>query len=335
MSQCTLPPLITIAIPTYNRMEILSVTLDNLALQEGFHDADLEIVISDNASTTDPTPMLRAFEQQHERPLVLHRNARNEGIDGNIHRVAELASGQFILFMSDDDILLPGTLNRLKELVRDRSDLLFCFMNGYPFRGRFEATYMAPPIIPLDKDLVTRDKDQLIAAIGVWSTFLSAFFVRREAWIGIADRACFIGTDIYLTHVLFRLLAASPEGLKIVTAQCLVAARDNFTGNFRIVHAFGQHFPRLLLVDAPTMGYSHGVMRAVLRRTVRDSLPSMVLQLRMGVRARNLTVSEIFILLRYTWREPAAWTRMMPMALLPRPIIRLLSHVRNRWYGRN
>ncbi|PTT81528.1 hypothetical protein DBR42_18010, partial [Pelomonas sp. HMWF004] len=320
-------------IPTYDRLEILTETLDTLALQDGFHDADLEIVVSDNASPTDPTPMLRAFEQRHGRPLILHRNDSNKGIDGNIHQVADLATGRYILFMSDDDILLPGTLRKLQALVRQQPDLLFCFMNGCPFRGRFDPARMAPPIIPLHQDLMTRSKDELIGTIGVWSTFVSAFFVKRDAWIGVADRTRFIGTDIYLTHVLFRLLAASPQGLKMATAERLVAARDNFTGSFRIAHAFGLHFMKLLLEDAPALGYSPAVMRAVKRRTLRDTLPSMVLQLRMGARPRNLGLAEIAVLLRYTWWEAAAWTRMMPMVLLPRPVLRGLSWMRRRLRG--
>lgn len=326
-------PLITIAIPTYNRIDTLTETLDQLARQEGFQDADLEIVVSDNASPVDPTPMLREFEHRHGRPLVLHRNATNEGIDGNIHRVGELASGRYILFMSDDDVLLPGTLRRLQAMVREQPDLLFCFVNGFSFRGTYDPAFRAPPIIELDRELVTRSNDTFIEAIGVWSTFLSAFFVERQAWLGVPERTRYLGTDIYLTHVLFRLLAAQPQRTKIVTADALIAARDAFTGSYRIFHAFGLHFMRLLLKQAPGLGFSQAVIGKVKNRTMRDTLPSMILRVRMGGNPRSLTLKEFWQLLRYTWWEPIAWTYMLPLMLMPRLGLDALRWLRRRLRG--
>lgn len=326
-------PLITIAIPTYNRIDTLTATLDELARQEGFHDTDLEVVISDNASPVDPTPMLREFERRHGRSLVLHRNASNEGIDGNIHRVGELATGRYILFMSDDDVLLPGTLRRLQAIVREQPDLLFCFVNGYSFRGAYDPAFRGPPIIKLDRPLVTRSNDALLQTIGVWSTFLSAFFVDRQAWIDVPDRTRHLGTDIYLTHVLLRLLSSQPDRTKIVTAEALVAARDAFTGNYRMFHAFGLHFMKLLLKQAPSLGFSHETVSVVKRRTMRDTLPSMILIVRMGSLPRALTLTEHGQLLRYTWWEPIAWVRILPLMLLPRAGLDALRWLRRRTRG--
>lgn len=323
-------PLITIAIPTYNRFETLTETLNELARQEGFHDADVEIVISDNASPVDPTPMLREFERRHGRALVVHRNASNEGIDGNIHRVGELATGRYILFMSDDDVLLPGTLRRLQALTRNHPDLLFCFANGYSFRGTYDPAFRAAPIIKIDRTLVTRSNDALLETIGVWSTFLSAFFVDRQAWVGVPERTRYLGTDIYLTHVLLRLLAAQPGRTKIVTAEALVAVRDAFTGSYRMFHAFGLHFMKLLIEQAPGLGFSPATIAAVKRRTMRDTLPSMILIVRMGAKPRSLTLSEHGELLHYTWWEPTAWIRMLPLMLLPQAALNGLRWLRRR-----
>ncbi|MBT8547954.1 glycosyltransferase family 2 protein [Polynucleobacter paneuropaeus] len=321
-------PLITIAIPTYNRLEILSNTLALLAKQDGFYDDDVEIVISDNCSPIDPTPMLREFEKSHGRPVVIHRNIANEGIDGNIHRVADLASGYYILFMSDDDILLPGTLRRMKILVRENPDLLFCFMNCYPFRECFDPLKMVPPIIKIDQTLVTQSNDRFVETIGIWSTFVSAFFVERLAWINIQDRTRFIGTDIYLTHVLFRLLSEGSQRIKVVTAEPLIAARDAFTGSFRIAHAFGFNFMRLLLEDAPLLGFSKRTMRAIKLNVMHKSLPTMILMIRLGPQPRALIFQEFQLLLRYTWWEPVAWLRMLPLMILPISTLRILGRLR-------
>lgn len=328
-------PLITIAIPTYNRLAILQETLELLATQEGFHDPDVEIVISDNASPTDPIPVLEDFQRRHGRPLKLHRNVRNEGIDGNIHRVAEIATGRYILFMSDDDILLPGALRKLQQMVRMQQDLLFCFVNGVSFRERYVPGTEEAPIIRLNNAVHTRSKDEFIETIWIFSTFLSSFFVDRRAWIGVADRENYIGTDIYLTHVLYRLLAQHKDRPKIVTAERLIAARMEYTGSFRIFHAFGLHFMKLLCEDAPRLGFSAKALRAIKLRTIKTGLPPMILLVRRGKNPRWLSWRELNLLFRYTWQEPQAWLYMLPLVLLPgRAIDGLLAlkrGIRNMW----
>lgn len=327
-------PLITIAIPTYNRVAILQDTLDLLALQDGFHDPHIEIVVSDNASPIDPTPMLEAFQARHGKALVLHRNAANLGIDGNIHQVAELARGRYVLFMSDDDILLPGTLRRLERMVGERPDLLFCFVNGFPFSGTYVPHAVAPPIIRIGETLVTRSADEFVETVWVWATFLSAFFVDRRAWAGVADRERHIGTDIYLTHVLYRLLAQQPGRTKVVTAEPLIAARMEYTGSFRIFFAFGLHFMKLVCEDAPRLGFSARALRAVKVRTIKAGLPPMVMMVRRGKQPRRLSWPEIRMLLRYTWWEPTAWLYLLPLVVLPRSVLDGLLSLKRRLFPR-
>lgn len=327
-------PLITIAIPTYNRLAILKDTLELLALQEGFHDPTVEIIISDNASPVDPRPMLEEFQRAHSRKLVLHRNTSNEGIDGNIHRVADLATGRYVLFMSDDDILLPNTLRRLQQMVCTQTDLLFCFVNGFPFTGIYSPDKTAPPIIKINSTLQTRSADEFIETVWVWSTFLSAFFVERRAWLGVVDRQRYIGTDIYLTHVLYRLLAQQRGRTKIVTAEPLVAARMEYTGSFRIFFAFGVHFMKLLCEDAPRLGFSARTLRAIKIRTMKAGLPPMILMVRRGPKPRRLSWQELGMLFRYTWWEPVAWLYMLPLIVLPRSAINGLIALKHRLRGR-
>jgi abequosyltransferase len=310
-------PLITIAIPTFNRLETLRDTLEILSTQDGFFDSEVEIVISDNASPVDPTSMLLAFQEKHGRPLILHRNLSNGGIDGNIHRVAEMATGRYVLFMSDDDILLPGTLRKLQQMVQNESGLLFCFVNAFPFSGSYVAGMDAPAIIKIDDQISTTSNDEFIEAIWIWATFLSSFFVERTAWISVKNREQYIGTDIYLTHVLYRLLSDGRDRLKVVTAERLVAARMEYTGSFRIFHAFGLHFMKLLCEDAPRLGFSKKALRAVKLRTIKEGLPPMIMMVRCGLKPRRLSLGELGILFKYTWMEPLTFIYLLPLVVLP------------------
>lgn len=311
-------PLISIAIPTYNRSAILGDTLKALGDHPEFLHPDIELVISDNASSDDTGAVVAAFAARTGKPVVYHRNTTNLGIDGNIHAVSQLASGRYLLLMSDDDFLRPGALSRLTGLVAQTPDLLFCFANGGSFSGNYDPSASLPTLVPLASTLITRDIDEIVRTIWIWSTFISAFFVERQAWIAVREQPSFIGTDIYLTHVLFRVLSGNRGRTCIVTAEQLTAARMEYTGSFRIFHAFGNSFMRLLCVDAPQLGFEHAALRGVKLATIRKGLPPMVLMVRRGQKPRWLNVQEWRMLFRYTWWEPSAWLYLMPICLLPR-----------------
>jgi abequosyltransferase len=52
-------PILTIAIPTYNRDFILSKALDNLLPQLSIYEDDIELIISDNASTDNTQEVIK------------------------------------------------------------------------------------------------------------------------------------------------------------------------------------------------------------------------------------------------------------------------------------
>lgn len=321
-------PLISIAIPTYNRAAVLTDTLSALAAHPELMGDDVELVISDNASTDSTPEVIRDFSARTGKVVRYGRNATNLGIDGNIHAVSRLATGRYLLLMSDDDFLKPGALTRLVELVRQHPDLLFCFANGGSFTGKYDPAATLPSLIQIPETLVTQNPDAVLQTIWIWSTFISAFFVDRAAWVGVPDQHRFIGSDIYLTHVLYRVLAGHRGRTCVVTAEQLSAARMEYTGSFRIFHAFGNSFLGLVCDEAPRLGIGKAAMRAVKLTTIQKGLPPMVLMVRCGLKARRLTWLEWRLLFRHTWWEPTAWAYLLPICLLPQSGIEALMRLK-------
>jgi glycosyltransferase involved in cell wall biosynthesis len=321
-------PLISIAIPTYNRAAVLADTLNALATHPELRGDDVELVISDNASTDATAEVIRDFSARTGKAVRFGRNERNLGIDGNIHAVSHLATGRYLLLMSDDDFLKPGALTRLSTLVREHPDLLFCFANGGSFSGPYDPAATLPSLIQIPDTMVTQDPDAVLQTIWIWSTFISAFFVDRQAWVGVPDQQRFIGSDIYLTHVLYRVLASHRGRTCVVTADQLSAARMEYTGSFRIFHAFGNSFLGLVCDEAPRLGLGKAAMRAIKLATIRKGLPPMILMVRRGLKPRRLTWMEWRLLFRHTWWEPAAWAYLLPICLLPQSGIEALMRLK-------
>lgn len=104
-------PKVTVAIPTYNRASLLKECLE-VVLRQTFQ--DFEVIVSDNCSPDDTTETVRAFSDPRIR---YYRNESNLGAFANMNRCLELARGEYITIMHDDDIYMPRFLEQEVRLL--------------------------------------------------------------------------------------------------------------------------------------------------------------------------------------------------------------------------
>lgn len=108
-------PTITIVIPTYKRANLLKEAIDSALNQFDF--ADYEILIVDNnPERGDDTEMLLKKYAHHQ--IVYYKNQVNIGMFGNWNRCIELARTPYIVYLHDDDLLLPDTLKSLYDCLQ-------------------------------------------------------------------------------------------------------------------------------------------------------------------------------------------------------------------------
>lgn len=101
----------TIAIPVYNRKDLILRALDSALAQDM---PDLEILVVDNCSTDGTWEVLQTYTDSR---LRLARNERNLGLFGNFNRCLNLAQGKYLRFLCSDDTLVPGCLRREIEIM--------------------------------------------------------------------------------------------------------------------------------------------------------------------------------------------------------------------------
>jgi glycosyltransferase involved in cell wall biosynthesis len=127
----------------YNGERHLREALDSLLAQNV---GDLELVISDNAST-DETPAICAEYAARDDRVRYTRNSTNIGAAANFNRVFELCSGKYFMWGSDDDIWDPrfarACIDRLEgapNAVMCTSQIVFIDEDGRPKPGlRYES----------------------------------------------------------------------------------------------------------------------------------------------------------------------------------------------------
>jgi len=117
-----LDPLISICIPVYNGGAYLSACLDTV-LAQSF--ADYEIIVVDDGSTDDSAALIETYRQNHPA-IRCYQNEKNLGLVGNWNRCLELANGQWIKFVFQDDLLAPDCLHKLMQAAADSQALVVC-----------------------------------------------------------------------------------------------------------------------------------------------------------------------------------------------------------------
>jgi GT2 family glycosyltransferase len=97
-------PAVTVCIPTYNRRNLLASSLQSVRDQSL---QNVEIIVSDNASTDDTGDYVRSLNDPRVR---YDRLEENIGLFGNLSRCLRLGSGKYRVMLPDDDLMLPGNL---------------------------------------------------------------------------------------------------------------------------------------------------------------------------------------------------------------------------------
>lgn len=105
-------PTFSIVITTYNRARIVRRCIDS-CLAQSFE--DFEIVVVDDGSSDDTAALLAKQYDDPRLRLVAHES--NRGINPSRHTGASNARGAWVVVIDSDDELLPGALERLRELI--------------------------------------------------------------------------------------------------------------------------------------------------------------------------------------------------------------------------
>lgn len=108
--------LVSVCIPTYNGSKYLSACLES-ALAQTY--GNLEIVVVDDCSNDATVEIAREYSRQDSRVKV-HECHRNFGLVGNWNRCLDLASGAWIKFLFQDDLIKPECVEALLKLATSR-----------------------------------------------------------------------------------------------------------------------------------------------------------------------------------------------------------------------
>lgn len=268
-------PLLTIAVPTYNRSAHLAFLLGTLERELRSLDGAIEVLVSDNASTDD-TPAVVAEFMQRMPALRSRRNTTNEGADGNISTCFLLPQTPYIWVLGDDDAPLAGTLRLLVDLLRRESpDMVYLPSLSTTDIMRDHGRHRVDRL-----DAVELGREDFAAVLHVQMTFISGLVLRKSAALEAPVRAQLLvtqGTSLIQLAWVFESLKRA-EKLLLCRGHPLMATAAN-SGGYAVFQVFIVNHTRIvttLLAEHP------GMLRRILSKTSLCYLPGLVWHVRNG-----------------------------------------------------
>lgn len=103
-------PYFSIAIPAYNRADIIGRAIES-CLSQTF--ADFEIVVCDDGSSDNTEQVVRAYAD----PRITYVRQANAGGGAARNHAAEVATGRYIAFLDSDDAFMPQKLAAFHDAI--------------------------------------------------------------------------------------------------------------------------------------------------------------------------------------------------------------------------
>jgi glycosyltransferase domain-containing protein len=94
-------PLVSVGMPAYNRSESLVNAIECIVNQTY---KNLEIIISDNASTSNEIENIVKKYMKHDKRIFYTKQKKNLGAERNFQYIINKASGKYFLMAADDDV---------------------------------------------------------------------------------------------------------------------------------------------------------------------------------------------------------------------------------------
>lgn len=116
-------PLVTVGMTTFNGGRFVASSLESILAQDY---PNLEVVISDNASTDTTDDIIRAHARRDPR-IRYSRNSMNLGSLENARRVLQKGSGEYFLFASDHDLWAPDFVSRCAKVLNDDATVVLAY----------------------------------------------------------------------------------------------------------------------------------------------------------------------------------------------------------------
>jgi glycosyltransferase involved in cell wall biosynthesis len=139
-------PLITICIPTYNRANFIGNAINSILKQTY---KNFELLICNDCSTDNTEEVIKKFK---DKRITYIKNQKNSGYIYSMNKCTKMAKGDWVMHLSDDDELLPDTLELQVKALQENADKTIGFVVPQTMTVNPEGKTVSVPQKQLEKN---------------------------------------------------------------------------------------------------------------------------------------------------------------------------------------
>ncbi len=321
-------PLLSFCIPTRNRAGFLREFLESLAPQIT---PEVEVVISDDASTDDTAAVVESFRPRLPQ-LTCARVDPALRYDRNLLHAVALAQGEFCWLFGDDDRLEPNGLAAVLRALKEDRELTGLTTGRISYDSALGHRLPVRALKQQETALFCDAHEAFLRLLDRLG-FLSCQVVNRRIWNEVVRRE---NLEPYFTgyvqlYVIARMLVQAPRW-QFLSTECVAFRADN--DSFRVLGQFGR-----LKMDV--CGYEtiigdvfgresllyHEAMAEIARTHARHHI---VTAKRAGA-PLPFFWKALVLCVKHYGRYASFWLHTFPVLIMPRSIMLRLRH----WYQRS
>lgn len=232
-------PLLTLAVPTFNRSRYLATFLEAIAPQLAA-ETRVELLISDNASPDDTGELVRNYQARGVAIRYI-RNDANVGADRNILQCFEEASGKYVWICGDDDVVEPDGLRRVLAHLASRPEYDMVFLQARGFQGAYDPQTPKSP----ERVSVFTTAEEAARHVHVFFTFITGTIINKERLAHFSHRPFSELADTNLVQLSWTYTALEHHRRSLMIHTPLVATLANNTGGYALFKVFGINLKRI------------------------------------------------------------------------------------------
>lgn len=201
-------PLLTVAIPTYKRPELLEKCLASIFESIGHLDVEV-LVMDDSIDQTNEEVRIRTVSTH--KNLTWKHNKKNLGIDANICACLENAKGSYVWLIGEDDLMKRAGIQTALQAIDRCGAPPFIFSN-YSYITADHRLTLREKSIDIEDGLI--DFKEFFENY-LWSAgFIGGCIFNRDAFLK-TDYKSYIGT--YYAHVAGLCLMAVGKQIGVIS----------------------------------------------------------------------------------------------------------------------
>jgi glycosyltransferase involved in cell wall biosynthesis len=232
--------MLTIYIPTYNRVKHLQLLLESLFLELDENPSISSCVIIkvfNNRSSDDTEEYLNSIARDN---LLVFNRIGNIGARANVADGIHHCDTEYLWILGDDDIPYRGLLAKIVHLLQElKPDLLY-------LPAVWSANIFEKPMPSVENGLVVEKKnaEQFIKMVGVKLTFISSFVFSFDHYSSLKNNSdVLMARETDFPHLAFFSPAVLSGEALFVINDVVVRATGNSNFQYSLLQSFGVDLP--------------------------------------------------------------------------------------------